>query len=220
LDENIQRGFTLVEVLIAILILGTVLTTIYASYTGTFRITRDMEDGDEIYDMARSTLERVVMDLASVKSYGGSFDFVLKRVTIRGNPVMSSLVFTSASHLDFEDTERGGGLASISYTIEEDKEDEGFILYRKDTPKENSNTDIAANEGFMLCNRLQSLSFKFYDASGREFETWDSKSADGLQKNKAPSAIYIDLEFVNRADKNHPYRFMTKILVPAASIKT
>lgn len=218
MDENTQKGFTLVEILIAILILGTVLTTIYASYTGTFRITRDMEDGDEIYDMARSTLERVGMDLAAIKSYGGSFDFVLKRGNIRGNPVISSLVFTSASHLDFEDTERGGEMASIRYTMEEDKENEGFILYRKDTPK-NSTADTAASEGFMLCNRLQSLSFKFYDAGGREFESWDSKSADGPQKNKAPSTVYIEINFVNGADKNHPYRFMTKILVPAASIK-
>jgi len=35
-----RNGFTLIEILIAIFILATVLTTVYAAYTGTFRIER------------------------------------------------------------------------------------------------------------------------------------------------------------------------------------
>ena len=36
-----NKGFTLIEILIAVLILGIVLTTVYASYTGTFRIVQE-----------------------------------------------------------------------------------------------------------------------------------------------------------------------------------
>jgi prepilin-type N-terminal cleavage/methylation domain-containing protein len=38
-----NKGFTLIEILLAIFILGIVLSTVYVSYTGTFRIIRETE---------------------------------------------------------------------------------------------------------------------------------------------------------------------------------
>ncbi|MBW1691930.1 MAG: prepilin-type N-terminal cleavage/methylation domain-containing protein [Deltaproteobacteria bacterium] len=50
---NGHAGFTLIEILIAIMIFATLLTTIYTSYTGTFRVIEDTESQAEIYRMAR-----------------------------------------------------------------------------------------------------------------------------------------------------------------------
>jgi prepilin-type N-terminal cleavage/methylation domain-containing protein len=71
----IKNGFTLVEILIAIFILTTVLTTIYAAYTGTFRIVKDTQYTDDIYSMARRAMKRMTVDLESVCSYRDSFKF-------------------------------------------------------------------------------------------------------------------------------------------------
>jgi prepilin-type N-terminal cleavage/methylation domain-containing protein len=38
-----ESGFTLVEIMIAILILGLVLSTVYAAYSSTMRIVHDLE---------------------------------------------------------------------------------------------------------------------------------------------------------------------------------
>jgi prepilin-type N-terminal cleavage/methylation domain-containing protein len=71
-----KNGFTLIEILIAILILGTVLTTVYAAYTGTLRIVKDTGYEDDIYSMARVTMKRITENLESICKYDGSFKFI------------------------------------------------------------------------------------------------------------------------------------------------
>ena len=93
-----QNGFTLIEILIAIFILAIVLSTVYASYTGTFRIVKDTEYGDDIYSMARSTMERMITDLESVCKYRDSFRFISKRNESFQREFMN-LSFLSSAHL-------------------------------------------------------------------------------------------------------------------------
>lgn len=59
------EGFTLLEILLALSILATVLSTVFASYTGAFRLVSETEGQAEIYQMARIALERIVEDLES-----------------------------------------------------------------------------------------------------------------------------------------------------------
>ncbi len=63
--EN-SPGFTLLEILIAMFIFAIVLSTIYTSYTGTFRILDETKEQTDIYRMARIALERMHEDLESV----------------------------------------------------------------------------------------------------------------------------------------------------------
>jgi len=60
--KNIE-GFTLLEILIALLILATVISIIFSSYTATFRNIEEAESQAEIYQMARITLGRMQEDL-------------------------------------------------------------------------------------------------------------------------------------------------------------
>ena len=57
------KGFTLFEILIAIFLFTVVLTTIYASYTGTLRVVDTTESQADVYRMARIALERILEDL-------------------------------------------------------------------------------------------------------------------------------------------------------------
>ncbi len=61
-----RKGFTLLEILIAMFIFGVVLTTIFTSYTGTFRIIDETESQTDIYAMARTVMIRMQEDLESV----------------------------------------------------------------------------------------------------------------------------------------------------------
>ncbi|MBW1614275.1 MAG: prepilin-type N-terminal cleavage/methylation domain-containing protein, partial [Deltaproteobacteria bacterium] len=56
-NTNNPSGFTLAEILIAIFLFAVVLTTIYTSYTGTFRVVDETESQAEIYRMARIAME-------------------------------------------------------------------------------------------------------------------------------------------------------------------
>jgi len=60
-----KKGFTLLEILIALSIFAIVIPTIFVSYTGTFRIINETESQADIYEMARIALERIREDLES-----------------------------------------------------------------------------------------------------------------------------------------------------------
>ncbi|MGD2127457.1 MAG: type II secretion system protein, partial [Desulfobacteraceae bacterium] len=60
-----RKGFTLLEILLAMFIFAIVLSTLYTAYTGTFRNVDETESQADIYRMARIALERIVEDLES-----------------------------------------------------------------------------------------------------------------------------------------------------------
>ena len=216
--QNIQilkrNGFTLIEILIAIFILATVLTTVYAAYTGTFRIAKDTRLGDNIYSMARTAINRMTKDLESVCGYRNSFKFA----STKSEDVME-LSFLSSAHLNFYD-EKSSGIAIINYVVMEGDEKESRILKRKDelyrNQPEKAEKEVSMDGGYILCKGLQSLTYKFYDNSGEEYDSWDSHSDLESQKDKAPAVISIQMDFINPDNRDRPYRFMTKVFLPMA----
>ena len=211
-----KNGFTLIEILIAIFILATVLTTVYAAYTGTFRLMKDTRRGDNIYSMARTAMNRMAKDMESVCSRKGSFKFVSGEIEKEG---FMELSFLSSAHLNFYD-ERSSGIAVISYFVVEDDEKESFTLKRKDElyrdKAEEEEEEVSKGVGYILCQGLQSLIYKFYDSSGEEYDSWDSESDSKSQKDKAPAVVAIQMDFINPDDRDRPYRFMTKVFLPMA----
>src|SRR5512145_2687903 len=77
-----SRGFTLMEILIAIFILGVVLTTIYSAYSGTLRVIKEIEDDSRAYKLARITLDRLNRDISSVLRLGKVFVFQSEKTNI------------------------------------------------------------------------------------------------------------------------------------------
>jgi hypothetical protein len=63
------------------------------------------------------------------------------------------------------------------------------------------------------------VNLRFYDSTGREYPTWDSMSGSEAQRNKVPSAILIELNFINPDDAANPYKFMTRLLL-TGEVKT
>ena len=212
-----EKGFTLIEILIAVLILGIVLTTVYASYTGTFRIIGETKSDAELYGMARVALERMTRDMESVSPWKGSFSFSAKTYALKDRD-FTGLIFRSAAHVAFGKKEPPAGIAVIEYFIEEkedeEAEKEGFSLYRSDSLSRDLRKDEPLPPGFLLCDRVENFTCRFYDDKGKEYDSWDSEGGDEKQKNKAPAIVEIRLFLVNEKDREHPYPFMTKVNLP------
>ena len=135
LHASSKRGFTLIEILVAIAILAVVLSTIYVSYISTMRVVKSLEYGDEIYYMARITLERMVLDLQSACKEKDSYEFVtLKDST--GKLPMKGVSFLSRAHLDFSGPGDTMAVAQISYELEGDPDSGGFSIIRRDVLKQ------------------------------------------------------------------------------------
>ncbi len=219
-----NSGFTLLEILIAIFIFAVVLTTIFTSYTGTFRVVDETESQAEIYRMAGIAMERMLEDLQSIyipKTEGNPeskedtpspFQLVGEDREIEGRPA-DTLRFISTAHLNLGGQEQEPGAAEIGYYLKEDEEGDDLVLYRSDRPvfKEASPSENEAG-GLVLCERLASVNFTYYEENGEPRESWDS--ASGVLKGKMPTMVSISLEFVNNLDPETPLKFMTSVALP------
>ena len=214
------KGFTLLEILIAITIFALILAVLYPSYTGTFTNIEAAESQSAIYHMARIALERITDDLQSAylvtKKEGENEEdeadqtpgFLGQDLTIEARDA-DSLQFTSEEHLIFaEDDRKGRG--RIAYSV---KETEAYLyIYRSDTLElENQKEE---EEGFILCDRLHSLNITYKDENGETYDYWDS--SDEQFKNKLPTLISLQLSFINEFDPESPIRFITSVSLPLA----
>ena len=209
-----RRGFTLVEILVAIAILAVVLSTIYVSYLSTMRIVKSLEYGDEIYYMARITLERMVLDLQSACKEKDAYEFSTLQDST-GKLPLKGVTFLSRAHLDFSGPGDSMAVAQISYELEGDPESGGFSIVRRDVLRQGQGRE--GGEGHLLCRRLQFVNLRFYDAGGREYTLWDSRTGSEAQRNGIPSAVLIELDFINPDDAARPYKFMTRLLLPGSA---
>ena len=216
------KGFTLLEILIATFLFGVVLTIIYTSYTGTMRVVDTAESQAEIYRMARIALERILEDLESVyvsqmkegseseKNAFQPFQFVGEDKEISGRDA-DTLSFASTAHINLSGKGQEPGAAEIGYYVQENNEGEDFILLRSDRPVFEGAVTLEEqiNSGFVLCEKLVSVSFSYHGEDGEIFESWDSSS--GQQKGKIPKMVSIALKFVNSANPESPLVFMTRV---------
>jgi general secretion pathway protein J len=206
------RGFTLIEILIAIFILGLVLATVYVSYNGILKTSHQLEEEGNIYKMARTSMDRMIKDLSSLQLSSGKFDLRADK-QILSQREFYSLSFWSASHLAFGENEGTGSPAAISYHVQEDAGGGSFSLWRSDVSGAKPSTGKNTSGGFVICQNVDSWSLRFYDSAGTELDSWDSSSLTE-QAGKAPVAVKIELSLVNVNDKEKPYKFMTKVFLP------
>lgn len=210
-----EKGFTLIEILLAVFILGIVLTTVYASYTGTFRIIADTTADAELYGMARTSLQRMTQDIEAVSPWQKSFEFVAKPYVLQDTD-FTGLTFRSRAHVAFGKNEPPAGIAIIEYTVEETDEHGVFALYRSDSLSLDPEREEAPSRKYLLCDKIANLTCRFYDERGREYETWDSNGSEERQKKKAPTLVEIRLSLVNGKNPDNPYVFMTSVRPPLA----
>ncbi len=224
-----QKGFTLLEILLALFICSIILSIIYAAYTGTFRNIDETESQSELYQMARITLERMREDLESVylpppvgdeefeeKGFW-STGFLGKAEEIDGRSA-DTLRFLSTAHLVFDEEDKAAGVAQIEYdVIESGEEEEGFVLYRSDRSEFEQEVEEGKGAGLVLCEGIRAIDLIYYDDEGQDYEGWDSMEAE--EESRLPARVSIVLELVNKANPEAPLRFVTGVAIPMAMEK-
>ena len=93
-------------------------------------------------------------------------------------------------------------------------EKEGYILTRSDSLYRDPEKEHSPSGGFLLCDRVETLTYTFFDDKGKEYSDWNSEGDVPAQKKRVPAAVLIRLGFVNEADREHPTLFMTRIRLP------
>lgn len=207
-----SRGFTLLEILIAIFILGIVLSTIYVAYSGTLTVIKELDEDSRAYAMARITLDRMRHDLSSLHRFGDAFVLQAEKNRI-GNREFSSISFWSAAHLTFEEELLSGYPASVAYFVKEDKNG-GFSLFRSDVAGALPANNKKTGGGIIICENVQALNLIFYADGGQYYDSWGTASSSVSQKGKPPMLVQIELILKNARDAEKPYKFITRVFLP------
>lgn len=217
-----QRGMTLLEIMLALLILGTVVTMVTITLSGSLNVLNSTMVRGEIYHRAQVALLRISEDVASAVLVDDA-DFIGVNEQMDGQDA-DSLQFTSTAHVVFNRNVDVPGISLISYTVQEDPESEnGLVLIRSDellamtTPTDNGRGD---NEGLLLCDRLRSVNFRYVDEAGEEVDSWttveDAFSSQSVRK--LPVAVFITLEFWVDRKNDLSVQFSTGVLLPVGLI--
>lgn len=217
------KGFTLIEILLAILIFGFLIVTVYGSFN---RVLTDVEAIDEdldFHEAATSCFFRMTTDLRSLHIS------MLPRYSPPGmnstpdpyrvvgdksdtdNDAFGRLRFASLAHLPLDRT-GAGGIAEIVYYVQRVAEDR-YVLRRSDRIDYESEWEPSAYDP-VLCEQIRSLTFTYYDQEGEEFEAWDSE--DEETGFATPAAIAIELAL---GQDDAPFSFRTGVTLPVAREK-
>lgn len=202
-----NKGFTLVEILVAISILAILLTSVYGIFSSV-SLARERLDADSAeYHRARVLFDRMGRELR-----GTYFQ-----------PRSSGLVFTGSRDdersFEFELTtsavspliQTGASIARVHYLLIEDEEDSenGRVLMRSEHPVHESNDE--ATTGMMrLVPGIEAMTLRFY-ANGQWQEDWNGQTS-GL-----PELVEIALQL--RSGENEPVHFVSAFEVPEVMVR-
>lgn len=198
-----DRGFTLLELLIAITMLVIVLTTLYGSYRSILTRNPWIESQIQYQEMARICLNQMLADLGAAYVVPSSeykppqssdapnpYCLIAEDIST-GKKTFPRLGFPSLFQLRLADS-RQQDIAHIVYYVQP-LSNGAFVLRRSETLypyppfKENPADPI-------LCKTIRSLTYTFYDSNGKEFHNWDSDSSDYGRQTPAAMHIVLELE--------------------------
>jgi prepilin-type N-terminal cleavage/methylation domain-containing protein len=218
-----NRGFTLLEILIAIFILVLVVSAVFGAFSGTFKVVTETEIQGEIYATARVALERISEDLASVyvgvlaKTNQPEAGTTRQRFLFVGEDHQvdeqnaDTLRFLSWAHVSFKNGRQAQGPAEINYYTQYDEETGELTLYRADT-LDYLESPEEGQGGLLLCEGLKWLDFIYYDREGDTHNSWDT--TENSSNAQLPSRVEISMGFENALDPKNPLQFMTGVALP------
>jgi type II secretion system protein J len=200
-----EKGFTLLEVLIAVAIMSVLVTVIYTSFSTSSRNVEQAEASRDATDLARTLLAKLSADIANAyvnagmnspvtttifygkKEEGGAGDEKIRH---------DALYLTTLTNWRKPDS-RETDLWEVGYFFKEKTDGTGFVMMRKE--KRELSKDTPALEGgveYEMTDRVEGLQFRYYDIAAKKWlDTWDSRTAGSfnLQQMPVPKAVEITL---------------------------
>ncbi|MCI5209664.1 MAG: prepilin-type N-terminal cleavage/methylation domain-containing protein, partial [Candidatus Electrothrix sp. ATG2] len=186
-----QKGFTLVEVMISMLIAGILVGAMYSTYTVQRRTQAVQESTSEMQQNIRAALMVLSSDLvmAGYDPQGvGGFGFEAVATFSNGaTPSLTEDVTTSSTSLAFTaDLDRDGTLDRAAEDINEDgnkdlSEMEQIAYRLNDNTLQRYSTRNGVIEWQIVAENIEALSFNFLDQDGNKLASIDSITEDDIR---------------------------------------
>jgi general secretion pathway protein J len=222
--KRTRRGFTLLELLVAISILAMISVLIYGAFSAMRKSKEGLERVQERYREGRMAMQRISRDLASC--YLSLHLPVDTRLAVqktafigkRGNPA-DRLDFNAFSNTRRDRNAHESDQAEVSYFGSEDPEHGSTLDLARRT---STHPDLDPQHGGrveVLATDIDLFQLEYLDSqSGMWNESWDSTQVTG-QPNRIPLQVRITLVLNaggrSRSDSGrNRIRFMTVVVLP------
>jgi general secretion pathway protein J len=211
-------GFTLMEILVAVFILGIVVTTVMASFSMVFSTTAAMEEAGAAFEMGKTCMNRITTDLENIAIAERPFykppktddppdPYRLQGTNESiGGTGFAKLRLASRAHVPLGGSPREG-IAEIVYYVQA-RPDGSSQLKRADYLYPYPRFEERSSDP-VLCENVKSLAFLYYAEDGTDSETWDSESERFA--NATPAMVAVRLEIAAGADV---FLFQTTVKLP------
>ena len=197
-----EKGFTLVEILVAVAIVSIIFTFIFSVLNSTLAASKEATAKMEVTHTGRFFINRITGDLtaASLMSTSGIGAFIGKDVH-RDGKSMDELHFTAFTRTHF--TRRPQiDQSEIGYYFE--YEDEGKVLRRREADVIDSIID-SGGESFPITGKVDELKIRYLAPEGW-LDSWDSTLNQIL-----PKAVSVEITL---KDAGRSYFFSNIIRLP------
>lgn len=196
------QGFTLVEILVALMIFSIIMTALFSSFRAFLLSSETVMEEIGYDEKIQDIFNRISRDIESVyilqpprykkpgfDSVPDPYRLVGKKMTA-GQKMVSFITFSSLAHARFGEAQRSG-VARISYYIKENP-DNTHDLFRADdlSPFPDEPKDCSAP---VLGHDISGFEIIYKDRNGEEHQSWDSESEEF--DHTFPASMDIKLTF-------------------------
>ena len=228
-----DAGFTLLEVLVSVAIMGMIMVLVWSSASQTINSKERIEKRDMVYQNARVALQKITDDLsmAFLTRKGGA------ATTTAGAPLTPTVItiprpitffvgrdegnrdtvkFTSFSHMRLFSGAKESDQCKIFYEVMPSPDEQNvFNLVRREVPWLNDNAEVEARP-FVVAENIGDFELEYYDERKDEWgRTWDTEIID--YRDRLPRAVRITLAFPDPDDAEESVVFSTIVLLPLSS---
>ncbi|MBT8343072.1 MAG: prepilin-type N-terminal cleavage/methylation domain-containing protein [Desulfatitalea sp.] len=213
-------GFTLLEILLAMVVLSIVMGLIFSSFDGVFSDAGHIRSTSDIHETAQACLQRLSLDLQAIHvSQAPRYtppdihDETPDIYRVEGDNetavdgTLARLRFTSLAHLPLGGDTRQGIAEIVYYT--QQAADGSYELRRADRLYPYPEAFEPSEADALVCDQVRSFKLLFFDRENREFEAWNSQDDD--LEFSTPTTISVELKV---GDETSPYEFETAVTLP------
>jgi len=234
--DSTQRGFTLLEIMVATAILGIILTTVYGVLSRALYAKNHAEERADLYAAGRETVLKMADELegALPPTAGHNIGFI--GVTGNDRVPTDAVQFDLVIRRLFSSSQGRGGRGLVSYSLDPLKDTPNLYALRRqeqlltDPALDNGNSDDTATEGedapappavsaAYLIDQVAGLRLRYLDPqTGQWTDSWDTTVVRAGQQGPAslPGAVEITLFLADAQGGVHD--FGTIVDLPLANL--
>ena len=215
------RGFTLLEVMVAVGIVAMLGVLIYGAFSGMSRSSSNIKHISDRYQQGRSALDRMTRELSSafISLHGIDNANMNPGVTVRKTAFIGKdraagdrIDFTSFANQPLRRDARESDQAEISYFLVDNPDHQGVDLVRR-IDKYIDDDPTRGGVVQVLAENVTRFDVTYLDPLTNEWvDNWDS-TQPAAQLGRLPAQVWVVLEMADGPGGN-PVKFQTKLPIP------